>query len=386
MVAPWSGLRSPQWHPRLAPAFRLRRSRRCARRRSATSRRQERLDGLGLPRCHQGLRRSARQGLLRWRRQSLAWSLLPHLRSSRSLSPSHNPGGGGPAEGGVAPGLGAQGVGPPRGVLAPGAMPYAAAATSAAPPLPAHLVAKSQGPWRYGDPVPLPPGTAVSSDGKAVIAVNYTETAFAQYATEASYQEFMDGAVADDVRILPIRRSAGASRTRSWASLAEDSRAEAFGDWPIAGPRSTAWCLEFLKREGRSLELHHERFKQVARVDGGAWGSAEHAELCNILEYLGLYDQVDMANLVGIEAIFRRLQTIEFSYFDKVQENQAKAMGGGKLSLEEQALFGGLSRSSAALTLAPQLMDYVRTEAEKNASLAKNFRKARQERDEKGKK
>ena len=277
-------------------------------------------------------------------------------------------------------------MGPTGGGPAPGLLPYAAVVTSAAPPLPAYLVAKSQGPWRYGDPVPLPPGTAVSSDGKAVIAVSYTETVFAQYVTEATYQAFMDGAVADDARILPIRRSAGGSRSRSWASLAEDSRAEAFGDWPIAGPRSTAWCLDFLKREGRSLELHHERFRQVARVDGAAWGIAEHAELCNILEYLGLYDQVDMANLVGVEAMFRRLQTIEFSYLDKVQENQAKAMGGGKLSLEEQALFGGLSRSSAALMLAPQLMDYVRTEAEKNASLAKNLRKARQERDEKGKK
>lgn len=81
-----------------------------------------------------------------------------------------------------------------------------------------------------------------------------------------------------------------------------------------------------------------------------------------------------------MEIQFRRLQTIEFSYSEKAKELEAKAVG-GRLSLEEQTCFGGVTRQYSTLLICPELLDYVKAETEKEASLSKNLRKAREERE-----
>ena len=100
-----------------------------------------------------------------------------------------------------------------------------------------------------------------------------------------------------------------------------------------------------------------------------------------------LVDQVDAFNLLSIEIQFRRLQTIEYSYSEKAREQESKAVG-GRLSLEEQTSFGGVTRQFSTLMVCPELLEHVKFETEKEASLAKNLRKAREERElaRKGKK
>ena len=53
----------------------------------------------------------------------------------------------------------------------------------------------------------------------------------------------------------------------------------------------------------------------------------------------------------------------------------------GRLSLEEQTTFGGVTRQFSTLMVCPELLDHVKSETEKEASLAKNLRKAREERE-----
>ena len=105
----------------------------------------------------------------------------------------------------------------------------------------------------------------------------------------------------------------------------------------------------------------------------------EHKEISGYLHHLCVYDQLDPANVACAESMFRRLQTIEFSYLEKIRDAESKAVGGGRLTMEEQAIFGGLTRSDSALMIAPALLDHARAEAERSASLAKNLRKAREE-------
>jgi len=243
------------------------------------------------------------------------------------------------------------------------------------------LVAKAEHGYRFGDPVAVLPGTLVTADGKCLVDVGGGKSVFAQLVPAEGVAAFMDSAVVDEARVLPIRRSTAGERARTWASIADDSHVEEFKDWPIAGPRSVSWCLAFLKQEGRNIELHHERFKALAKVDYSAWGMVEHKEISGFLQHLCGYDQLDPANLACAEAMFRRLQTIEFSYLEKIRDAESKAASGGRLTLEEQAIFGGLTRSDAALMIAPSLLDHARSEAERSASLAKNLRKAREERE-----
>ena len=108
------------------------------------------------------------------------------------------------------------------------------------------------------------------------------------------------------------------------------------------------------------------------------WG---HKEICGYFFHMCLFDQYDATNSACGEAMFRRLQTIEFSYQEKVRDFEAKRVSGGRLTSEEHAIFGGLTRQDSALMTSPALLDHARTEAERSASLAKNLRKAREERE-----
>ena len=132
-----------------------------------------------------------------------------------------------------------------------------------------------------------------------------------------------------------MRRTAAGNRVRTCASVNEDLREEKFDGWPVVGPRCLSWCADFLMREGRTLQLHYERFWTLAKVELTSWGIAEHAELCYMLEAMALYDQADVSNLASAEMMFRRLQVIEYSYLEKVRPNESQ-VAGGRLSAEEQ--------------------------------------------------
>ena len=64
----------------------------------------------------------------------------------------------------------------------------------------------------------------------------------------------------------------------------------------------------------------------------------EHFQLSMILRQLIQVDMVNGVNCLGIELIFRRLQTIEYAHSEKAREMESKAVG-GKLTLEEQYIW-----------------------------------------------
>ena len=78
--------------------------------------------------------------------------------------------------------------------------------------------------------------------------------------------------------------------------------------------------------------------------------------------------------------MFRRAQTIEYSHSEKARELESRNVG-GKLSLEEQYSFGSLVRQAGTLMVSPDLLEHVKAEVEKDVQLAKNMRKAREERE-----
>ena len=108
-------------------------------------------------------------------------------------------------------------------------------------------------------------------------------------------------------------------------------------------------------------------------------GVQGHFQLTQIIKLLLLVDQCDGTNLQAAEAIFRRMQTIEYSYMEKVRDREQSGQS-ARLSLEEQAVFAGTTRGHTSLMVCPELLEYVRKEVEREASLVKNLRKAREER------
>ena len=111
----------------------------------------------------------------------------------------------------------------------------------------------------------------------------------------------------------------------------------------------------------------------------------EHALLCKILELTGTYDQLEQTNCSWSEAAARTIQTIEWAYHDKMRDHtQAKA--GGRFDVEEVSAFAGTASAMENLCIDPSLLSYVKDVAEKDASILKKLRKAREEREARDKK
>ena len=109
-------------------------------------------------------------------------------------------------------------------------------------------------------------------------------------------------------------------------------------------------------------------------------GVQEHELLMKVIELGAEYDQLDLHNLASFECVFRRAQTTEWVYHDRIREADA-GLGKDRLAPEEMAAFSGLSRAGDALMVAPQLLDHVKSVTEKDAAIMKNIRKAREERE-----
>ena len=92
-------------------------------------------------------------------------------------------------------------------------------------------------------------------------------------------------------------------------------------------------------------------------------------------------DQCDVYNLVSVEAAFRDLQTIEYSYQDKLRGLESAGAGqSGRLTSEEQAMFAGTSKLSSSLMSCPALLDQVKQDVDREGGLLKNLVKSREAR------
>jgi len=200
----------------------------------------------------------------------------------------------------------------------------------------------------------------------------------------ADLPELLQAPARWDARTLPVVLNAIDKPERSLQSVASSMKEEQV-KWSLPGNiRSAVWCIMFLVSESVGFEAHHERIRQLAGVDSFARGIAEHLQLMLMLRAAVLVDQLDPANNMFVEILFRRVQTIEYSWSERIQDRESKANTSGRMSLEEQALFGGLTRSATAVMVCPELIEHVKTEAERDGKLQKALRLAREERESRG--
>ena len=111
-----------------------------------------------------------------------------------------------------------------------------------------------------------------------------------------------------------------------------------------------------------------------------------HELIMRTLEQAGQYDGIDVANSAAFESLLRQAELIEYTYHME-QKGGSSGKGKGKAKageragvLEEAAIFAGSHRDSGELMCAPDLLDYVSKEVERDAGVLKQIRKAREER------
>jgi hypothetical protein len=240
------------------------------------------------------------------------------------------------------------------------------------------LAAENTGCYKFGDRVDGVAQVAVKGDKFVHVDASGTKV-FVECVEGAERPRFLQRPSHMDHRINPVEIDASGKPECSLRDAASSSTEKEL-NWSLTGPRTAKWCIAYLVVENLGLEGHHERFRSLCKIESSSWGVQEHYQLSMIMKHLLQVDQYNGYNSLGIEVIFRRLQTIEFAYAERARENEAKSVG-GRLALEEQQVFGGLTRQAATLMVCPQLLEHVRSEVEREASLQKNLRKSREERE-----
>ena len=127
----------------------------------------------------------------------------------------------------------------------------------------------------------------------------------------------------------------------------------------------------------------------MTKLNSIDWGVSEHALMCKVLELAGTHDQLDVPNSAALEAVGRRLQTIEHQYRERVRDSEhggclgagALASVGGKvpMSVDEAQLFEGAQMINPTICASPALIAHVARELEGESDIAKQARKAREE-------
>ena len=258
------------------------------------------------------------------------------------------PGGGAPALGGLA-GLAA--------ALAPGGAPPGAPAGLApgAPVAPGLLPAPAPG--LVAPAGALPPGGALAAPG--ILAVGVPPVV-------------PPAAPLRDARVLDVVYDQLGQRHLDFREAVLKMREDPWPDWPIAGPRTALWCCRFIAQHGSTPMGRHVRWRQEAGLTDSDLGVDEHEKSCRALEHAAVFDQVNVPNLASLEVICRDLQVQEERYRERVANPDQAGV--------DRHLFMSSGKVRGNLCICPDLQSWVTAELTRESAIAKERRKAREER------
>ena len=179
----------------------------------------------------------------------------------------------------------------------------------------------------------------------------------------------------DDARIMPVRISAQGERHRDFRSATDLLSENEWKDWPVRSPRTLGWVCRFIVENGGTPMGRHTKWKSDAKL-GTEPGVAEHESACKLLQTLLCYDQLDAGNLAAGELIARQIQMVEEKYKERLQGSSSSS--GHPQS--DSFLYMGTSLTRGTVCICPALMEFVSGELQKETSILKERRKAREER------
>ena len=149
------------------------------------------------------------------------------------------------------------------------------------------------------------------------------------------------------------------------------------------------WVLTHMLRHAGSALGWHTKWKTEAKLIETDARVREHEFLCRVLETMTVYDQLNAGELASGELIARELQLLEERVYEEAMSELAAKAGKAKdkahskaddLLVGEASHFLGLSESKANLAICPALTEWIAEQMKAEAAVAKERRKAREER------
>ncbi|CAK0840077.1 unnamed protein product [Prorocentrum cordatum] len=256
------------------------------------------------------------------------------------------------AAAGVAPAAGGVLVAPPlvpaAAAAAPApAAPIAAAAPAApaagvgaAPPVPPMLAAAAAAGLGAGGAPPPAALAAVPGAGAAA--------AVAPAAPAAP----------TDVRILSVSYDMLGQRHRAFRGAVLAMVEHAWPDWPVKGPRARRWVLRFMETNGGAPLGRRARWRTEARLHALEFGVAEHERACRLLEFMTIYDQLNVVDLASGELLAHIVQLHE----ERCRERLAPETKGDNLDTH---LILGCDLVRGNICVSPQLAEHLKEELTK---------------------
>ncbi|CAK0852624.1 unnamed protein product, partial [Prorocentrum cordatum] len=177
-----------------------------------------------------------------------------------------------------------------------------------------------------------------------------------------------------DARVLDIKTRPDGSRHRHFTEAARQVTTTEWPEWPILGPRTAPWCLEFLARQDQHPRARQTKWVHECRLEATDEGVGDH-DLAMRMAELGLsFDQLNLGELASFELSMRKAQMAEWRHRDRLA-----AVEGDDL-MEESYLYLGTGETRGLAMAAPALVDHINQEMHRGAQILKERRKAKEER------
>ena len=174
----------------------------------------------------------------------------------------------------------------------------------------------------------------------------------------------------EDVRVIPVLYDRAGVRFREFKSCIDQFADPTFPDWPVPGPKTVKWVLDFMYQRAKSPLGWHQMWRSNGRLQDGESLVLQHESNCRILETCAVYDQFDLTSSAGMELVARQIQIIEEKLAHKFEDKEIGT---------DYFLMSGASHRSQ-LCIAPALKKWLAEELTKESSVLKERRKAREER------
>ena len=166
-------------------------------------------------------------------------------------------------------------------------------------------------------------------------------------------QAMNSGLNGDDARTLPVTRDVDGNRFKEFRVGVQECKQSKFSDWPIGGPRTVRHVLMEMVNHGGSALAHHQAWRVACKFQPSDGPAVEHEGLCKILQTMLTYDQLEEKHKFKLQA--------------------SDESGEGALFM------GAMGGARVGSVVSPKLTEWVGGELQKEALVAKERRKAREE-------
>jgi hypothetical protein len=178
-----------------------------------------------------------------------------------------------------------------------------------------------------------------------------------------------------DARVLSIIQSPSGERRRPFKDSVREMTETSWPAWPILGPRTARWCLDFIAEQDTRPRARHTKWRHEAGVGGQDIGCQDHELAMRMIELAVVYDQLNITELASFELLLRRAQLAEMRYRDKILGKH-----GGDEFAEDEFLYMGTGLTRGLVMVSPDLSDHITEQLHKEAAAMKERRKLKEER------